>query len=320
MSDSSSDAIAQDIATQDTTTWARLDQALTRLHAAGHQLPLWWRDDDAVMATPRLDQLLDLARRYHLPLALAVVPGLVVSGSTETSLVQRLNGFSPDGPPDRPEVVILQHGWAHQNHAGSDAKKCEYPATRDPEVCFAELSQGQTRLKTLFGSQFLPVLVPPWNRFASGLIPSLVAHGFIGLSGGPSGFPDSDRPSSGGAPPLRQAHTTIDPVDWASRRNPASSGTGLRPLSLRPVAAILDHMIAPIEAALAPQTPAPPFPQTAMPKIQMPQAPFLQPLGILTHHLIHEAALWAFLDQLFLRLTRHPAVRFVSARNLFPKD
>lgn len=286
----------------DTTVWARLDQALTRLHAAGHQLPLWWRDDDAVKATPQLDQLLNLAQRYHLPLALAVVPGMA-----ETSLVQRLDHLSTDGP----EVVILQHGWKHQNHADSGAKKCEYPASRDPEVCLAELSQGQTRLKTLFGSQFLPVLVPPWNRFASSLIPSLSAHGFTGISGGPSGFPGS----SGGVASLLQAHTTLDPVDWASRRNPASHGTGLRPLT-----AILDDLITPLETTLAPQPPAPPFPQTAAPPISMPQVPFLQPLGILTHHLIHDDALWSFLDQLFLRLTRHPAVRFVSARSLFQKD
>jgi hypothetical protein len=300
----------------DTTAWARLDQALTRLHASGHQLSLWWRDDDAVIATPQLDQLLDLAQRYHLPLALAVVPGMA-----ETSLAQRLNHLSAD----RPEVVILQHGWKHQNHAAGGAKKCEYPASRDPDVCLAELSQGQTRLRNLFGSRLLPVLVPPWNRFASGLIPSLATHGFIGLSGGPSGFPGngvtpgSNTPGSNEMAPLRQVHTTIDPIDWASRRNPASNGTGNGTVSngigIRPLAAILDDIIIPLEAALAPQTLAPPFPKTAVPQILMSQT-----LGILTHHLVHGAALWSFLDQLFLRLTRHPAVRFVSARSLFRQD
>lgn len=310
------DTATSDTTAQDTTAWARLDQALTRLHAAGHQLPFWWRDDDAVRATPQLDQLLDLAQRYHLPLALAVVPGLVVSQSTETSLVQRLDRLSAaDYPEGRPEVVILQHGWKHQNHAVGGAKKCEYPASRDPQVCLAELSIGQTRLRTLFGSRFLPVLVPPWNRFASDLIPSLATHGFTGISGGPSGFPHSNGASNDGGALLLQAHTTIDPVDWARRRNPASNSTGLRP-----VTSILDDIITPLEAALAPQTPAPPFPQTALPKIQIPQAPLLQPLGILTHHLIHDDALWSFLDQLFLQLTRHPAVRFVSARSLFQKD
>lgn len=291
--------------TLDSAAWARLDQALTRLHAAGHQLPFWWRDDDAVVATPQLNQLLDLAQRYHLPLALAVVPGMA-----ETSLVEQLGRLSADGP----EVVILQHGWKHQNHAADGAKKCEYPASRDPHICLAELSQGQTRLRSLFGSRFLPVLVPPWNRFASSLISSLVTSGFIGISGGPSGFP-AEGPS-----PLLQAHTAIDPIDWTRHRTFASNSTRVRPLSLRPLAAILDDIITPLETTLAPQTPAPPFPQTAAPKTPMPPAFFPQPLGILTHHLIHDDALWSFLNQLFLRLTRHPAVRFVSARSLFQKD
>ena len=75
------------------------------------------------------------------------------------------------------------------------------------------------------GRYATPVVVPPWNRFASSLIPSLATHGFIGISGGPSGFPNS------GGTPLRQAHTTIDPIDWARRRNPTSHGIGVRPLA-----------------------------------------------------------------------------------------
>ena len=182
--------------------------------------------------------------------------------------------------------------------------ECASLVVLDPDICLAELSQGQARLKALFGSRFLPVVVPPWNRFASSLIPSLATHGFIGISGGPSGFPNS------GGTPLRQAHTTIDPIDWARRRNPTSHGIGVRPL-----AAIVDDILIPLENALGPQIPAPPFPQTAPPQIPMPPA-----LGILTHHLVHETALWSFLDQLFLRLSRHPAVRFISASSLFPKN
>lgn len=287
--DSSPEALAAE------TAWARLDQALTRLHAAGRQLAFWWRDDDAVAATPQLDRLLDLARQYHLPMALAVVPGLA-----ETSLVQRLKSLSPD----RPEVVVLQHGWKHQNHAGPGAKKSEYPASRDPTVCLAELSQGRAHLAALFGPRFLPVLVPPWNRCADALIPHLASQGFTGISGGLSGFPKRDKA-------LIHAHAGIDPVDWASRRTLLPGTTGLRPL-----AAVLDQIIIPAETALTPQHAAsrPLFLQTPMPQTSPPP-----PLGILTHHLIHETPLWSFLDQLFARLTRHPAVRFVSARSLFEK-
>ena len=52
-----------------------LDEELARWRDAGREPTLWWRDDDAVDATPALDRLLDAAAHATaVPLALAVVP------------------------------------------------------------------------------------------------------------------------------------------------------------------------------------------------------------------------------------------------------
>ncbi|MCM2290714.1 polysaccharide deacetylase family protein [Allorhizobium sp. BGMRC 0089] len=42
----------------------------------------------------------------------------------------------------------------------------------------------------------------------------------------------------------------------------------------------------------------------------------LAAIGILTHHLVHDAAVWAFLQRLFALTLAHPACRWVSARDI----
>ncbi len=39
-------------------------------------------------------------------------------------------------------------------------------------------------------------------------------------------------------------------------------------------------------------------------------------LGILTHHLVHDAAVWSFLERLFQLTRNHPACRWASARTI----
>ncbi|MBY5446020.1 polysaccharide deacetylase [Rhizobium leguminosarum] len=41
-----------------------------------------------------------------------------------------------------------------------------------------------------------------------------------------------------------------------------------------------------------------------------------EPIGVLTHHLVHDAAAWDFLSALFAATGRHPAVRWSSASEL----
>src|SRR3546814_12853571 len=81
---------------------------------------LWWRDDDAGQLCPALERLLDCAAACRAPLALAVIPE-----RAEANLAATLAAHPAD-------PVVLQHGYAHTNHAPAGAQKCELvdPALR----------------------------------------------------------------------------------------------------------------------------------------------------------------------------------------------
>src|SRR6185437_11578253 len=124
-----------------TRSWFDLAEEFDRWGEAGRIAMLWWRDDDAVAATPQLDRLLLLAGT--VPVALAVIPALA------TALA------------DAPRVAVLQHGWQHADRA-EHGKKSEYPEGRSAAVVGAEIGAGRARLKALFGPRASPVFVPPW--------------------------------------------------------------------------------------------------------------------------------------------------------------
>ncbi|WP_062012862.1 glycosyltransferase [Aureimonas sp. AU4] len=42
-----------------------------------------------------------------------------------------------------------------------------------------------------------------------------------------------------------------------------------------------------------------------------------EPVGLLTHHLVHDPAVWRFAEQLLERLAAHPGARFADAREVF---
>jgi len=163
----------------------------------GRTIPFWWRDDDAVTATPALDRLLALAGRHSLPLALAVIPR-----DTTPALAARLAGER--------RVRVLQHGYAHIRHSPEGEKKAELGAHRPAPEILAELSTGRDRLQALFGAQFLPVLVPPWNRLSDAVSEARASIGLFGLST----YGPPDRPD-----PL-WVNTHVDIFAWKPERRP----------------------------------------------------------------------------------------------------
>ncbi|MGJ4858626.1 glycosyltransferase [Labrys sp. La1] len=239
--------------------WTRLDQAL----ATRREVRLWWRDDDAVSATPALDRLLALAHRHGLPLSLAVIPA-----AASPSLIEAV---AEERDVDAQAVDILVHGYAHANHAPPGAKKQELGHRPAAEV-LAELGQGLSTLRSSFGARCLPILVPPWNRIDPTLIDGLAALGFRGLSvAGP-------RPAAE-LHDLTVVNIHVDPIAW-------KQGGGLLDPFL-----VLSQFIRALEHD--------------------------EPLGILTHHLVHDAWIWSFLDRLFGQLKNHANIRFLPAHTLF---
>lgn len=246
-----------------TTGWQALEDELDRWASAGRTVSLWWRDDDAVAATPALERLIGLHRANAAPLALAIIPALAQPG-----LADRLS--------NEPNIAALQHGYLHQNHAGPDEKKSEFPNKRSINERLADLQAGQERLQSLLvPDQFLPVFVPPWNRLAPDILPSMPGLGYAAVSAFQA------RTSYWAAPGLAMLNTHIDPIDWHGNDNAAAVE--------RSLAAACLHLRA----------------------MRAGEQDF-QPLGLLTHHLRHDETIWAFIDLFLSRTAAHPAVRWLD--------
>jgi hypothetical protein len=180
------------------TGWRELEATLDAIAERGEAIRLWWRDDDAGPDHPALLRLLELAERRDLPLALAVVP-MWLEPPVQAAIAASCR------------ATVVQHGYAHANHAPAGAKSLELGG-RDVGVVLDELRAGRALLREAFGAGFLAVLVPPWNRYDPALLAQLGASGFRGLSTfGP-------RPAAPPAPGVCQVNTHLDPIDWRGSR------------------------------------------------------------------------------------------------------
>lgn len=177
------------------------------------------------------------------------------------------------------DVTVLQHGWSHANHAAPAAKKCELGAERPVKATLAELAEGRRVLDGLFGRRALPVLVPPWNRIDPGVVSRLEDIGFTGLS--------LFGPRRVTPPGLICVNTHADPVAWRSGSGFLGDGAALG----MAVSHLRARRLGAVDA--------------------------IEPTGLLTHHLVMDAATWAFTER-FLRTTlAHPAARWLPPETLF---
>lgn len=229
---------------------------LEQLPAGEKPVRFWLRDDDAVMPGEPLDRLLALGETYAIPLTLAVIPAM-----TGTELRQRLSTAR--------QVSVAVHGWSHHNHAPASEKKQELGPHRPQSELIEQLRQGFDQLSKDYGEQFLPVLVPPWNRISSELVPALDGIGFQALST----FSDQQYAS------IPMINTQVDIIDWKHTRGG------------RPSQELVSEMVT---------------------QLKQPQSP----VGLLTHHLVHDEQAWQFLEQLFAATSAHPAVRWIAASEL----
>jgi hypothetical protein len=230
--------------------------------AEGRRIDLWWRDDDAIEPTPAFDDLLGAANRFAVPLALAVIPA-----PAKPALGTRL-AEEPD------TVVVLQHGYAHRNHAPKGEKAAELGTHRPADTVLAELAAGRERLGGLFNGRFLPVLTPPWNRIGEEVAARRREAGLPGLT--------TFARMHAGDP--RCINTHVDIIDW--KRGRAFAGYG--------------KMLTVIEEEIARR-----------------DGPAPEPLGLLTHHLDHDAGCRDFIEAFLSVTADHPAVRWQVLPDLF---
>ena len=183
-----------------------------------------------------------------------------------------------DALADHACVTPLVHGWSHADHAAPGAKKCEFGPERTPEIRQAEVERGLSTLRSLFGARLLPLFVPPWNRMAPDMPARLSVAGYRAVS-------------AFGPPPPKQddfawVNTHLDLIDWHGTRSAVS------------LDALLDLLCRELrDRREGRRDPA-------------------EPIGLLTHHRVHDTAIWDLLDRLLDRLTGHPAVEWPAVESL----
>ncbi len=248
--------------------WAMLQNELDLWVESGKTATFWWRDDDAVEETPQIQLLDRLSRDMEVPVSVALIPAVM-----HDSLVQFLH--------PRDNFTVMQHGYSHRSYALKSAKKIELGGDRSCDEIQAELDRGRRLLSTAFGEQFIPVLVPPWNRIESRIYPTLASAGFSGISS--IWARETACPVKG----LLQVNTHLDPVNWHHDRGFIGETIA--------IGQIHQHLSARRQAG----------------------GDIAEPTGILTHHLIQNDEVWAFCRTLFDTLNRHPATRWLNAREIW---
>lgn len=252
--------------------WRNLISELDLWQAEGLRASFWWRDDDAATTGPQLERLLALSVKTNAPIALATIPA-------------RAGKELADAIHAHPTACVLQHGYAHVNHAAGsgDVGAWELGRHRPLSVVLQELSEGRQILFDLFSDDsFVPVMVPPWNRIDAEVIAPLASLGFVGLS-----LCDA-RTAPEAAPGLRLVNAHCDPIKW--RGGPRFTGTA------KSIAQLTEHLSA----------------------RRLGTADSAEPTGLLTHHIDHDDAVWRFCEDLLAALNNHPAAYFVTPKELFP--
>lgn len=164
------------------------------------------------------------------------------------------------------QAFALVHGWSHSNHAPPGEKKAEFGAHRPLDLMAGEAAKALQLAQERLGDKLLPVLVPPWNRVAPDLLQKLPLAGYRGIS------TFTDRKTAFPATGLRRVNTHVDPIDWHGTRS------------------LLDPSL--IIASLA----------GAIERRASGHADPDEPVGFLTHHLVHDDVIWTFCEALMVRL------------------
>ena len=99
----------------------------------------WFRDDDACAVPPQFERQQELAVRYGVEIALAVIPGKL-----EIELIDRLR---MEGSP----FHAMCHGWKHVNY-GPEGRPGEFGPDRSLSELRADAKLAFDEFGTHFGS------------------------------------------------------------------------------------------------------------------------------------------------------------------------
>ncbi|MCP4208359.1 MAG: polysaccharide deacetylase [Shimia sp.] len=166
--------------------------------------------------------------------------------------------------------VPVVHGWAHVSHTPEGVKNAEFGAGRPASAALQDASDGLVRLKSLFSDRLASMFVPPWNRIAPEVVAGLAEAGFDVVS------TYNPRKTAFAAPGVAQINTHIDPIFWRGHRGLVDAET------------LLSQVVSLLQDRRAGRTDS------------------QEPLGYLTHHLVHDADIWEFSRQFLLEICDGP--------------
>ncbi len=173
-----------------------------------------------------------------------------------------------------PNFVPVVHGWAHVSHTPEGVKNAEFGTGRSAEAALEDVSRGVTRLRDLFGARLAPMFVPPWNRIDPAVVAGLRAAGITALS------TFQPRTAALAAPGVAQINTHIDPIFWRGHRGLVDPET------------LMDQTVALLQDR------------------RSGSADNDEPLGYLTHHLVHDVDIWEFSRQFLLEICEGPVLLY----------
>ncbi|MCC0016250.1 MAG: glycosyltransferase [Rhodobiaceae bacterium] len=179
-----------------------------------------------------------------------------------------------------PRVGIATHGLAHINHSPAHEKSSEFGADRPQHEVQGDLQAGVARMRALFGERFadrvLPLFVPPWNRIDARFHGVLADCGYEALST----FGAKGEVADGG---LKAMPVHLDIMDWSKRAGREACDIDAE------LALLLDQRF---------------------------DSGSDMPVGILTHHLVHDETAWSVLAGLAGLCAGHPAAGWLDVRDV----
>ena len=261
--------------------WQAVHQELSLWQRHGLTASVWVRDDDATDVTEALNQLERIARRFSIQIGLAVIPTKV-----RQALITHLEPHSETFYP-------MCHGYTHADH-GIEGHPSEFGDDRPLAALAEEAQLASAAFRTHFGRP--PVFVPPYSRISPHLEKRLTQFGFKRLSNIPGktqrGLAKLHRSISHLprlprylAMPVPNVDIHIDVIDWGAHSAKSSHQVASE---------LLGELRMRRKGYIPPHT----------------------PIGVLTHHLVHDGLIWQSFEELLENLAAEPAVRLCGAADV----
>jgi hypothetical protein len=171
---------------------------------------------------------------------------------------------------ENPYIHLLQHGVSHENFAHKEEKKCEFPTHLSDEHHWQRIQYGRDKIFQLYPEWDGKGFVPPWNRMKLNSAEGLKDIGFDYISA----F-ESLKARNIATKHIAYCDSNIDPIDW--KGNDGKNNYGF--IGWQACDDILLH-----------------------------HAQYQQHIGLLTHHLVHNEAMWHKLEIIADFMHHHPAI------------